>query len=723
MQPKTVSLILVDSYSLVFRTFYSGATSLEWFWTNLKNLLKKLPSGRVVLVGDAGGKNWRHDLLPEYKSNRHSTPSELVTQLNELPIQACELNFEWIACKGWEADDILYTLVLQAEREGYEAVVVTGDKDLFQLMQYPHVRVWNGIKNEFVTLEYVKKKFGVTPHLIGDFLALAGDASDAIPGVPKIGPKTAASLLNRYGSMESLLVHLDELPEDCRTKSLKANIHLARLSKELVTLKQAPVSLQFHGSEVAPEERSWDEVEEEMLQTGWIVVHNSQAASASKWCRVDERIVYPEHICRLGADSRASNSIDVLHNVLYGVAAPPAEYAWQLALLWKKMQEDIRSFRCSRAYYWCDRSVVGVLRAMERRGACVDLGLLGSLEKRLNAEVQQIQSSIYNLVGKEFLISSPQQLSAVLQEMGLITGKKTNASTLEGIEHPIIEQLLSYRYLKKLLSTYVIPLQKLADSECRVHTSYTLTVTKTGRLSSLQPNLQNIPVKGDLGNELRNVFQASAGKVLVAADYDQVELRLLAHMGPIPELIAKLNSGEDWHSHVSRMLFDSDSADCRRRAKTVTFGLMYGMSPNGLAKRLRISAEEAYRIYDMYYSMFPGMKEYQERTINHARKNGFVVTMWGRRCYVAGADMHRQAINAPIQGSAADIIKRAMVMLGDESLILQVHDELIAEVAEDAAMDTARRMKQCMEVHALAVPLTVKVYCGKRWGSLELVQT
>lgn len=733
------TLILVDAYNLVFRLFYSGVTSIEVFFRHVQLLLNDLPKGQVVLVGDSGRSAVRCELDQNYKQNRTSTPPELVEQLRAIPKLATQYNFQWLAQTGWEADDIIFTLVDKNFLNSDQIIVVAADKDLLQLLVYPHVRFWDSTKRKFLLAADVVAKFGVHPAQLKDLLALMGDSSDNIPGVPKIGPKTGAQLITKYGSLDNLLSNLDQLPNDSKSNSLRAHTDAAKKSYKLVTLYHALITADdIQQSSNVVKASSAAEVVKGVEESGCIVCSKTTVATELCWAEtaigeiVDQ---LPESTRILHNNTDLSNQlpqqrhkyledIGLLHHVLYGTS--PQQYQdneiRQIAELWQRMQGDLRDYHCSQVYYVCDRPLVSLLRQMEQRGAYLNTDVIDQLQGELELKIAELTTKIHAAAGREFLISSPQQLAQVLSnEMRLTTSKKTDALSLESIDHPIVDLITEFRHTKKLLNTYILPLKTMVDSNNRVHTSYMLTVTKTGRLSSVQPNLQNIPIRTSLGRKLRSAFQAPEGKMLVAADYDQMELRLLACMGPVPELLENFRQGIDWHSSVADRLFGDHTDANRRKAKTITFGLVYGMSAFGLSRRLQVDLQEAKRIWQAYYDNFPGMQEYQNRMIKYAQDHGYVKTAWGRRCYVSGRgpEMHRQAINAPIQGTAADIIKLSMQHL--PNLILQVHDELVAEVDEAQVDKTAHLMKQVMEYSGFQIPLTVGVSAGKAWGALRRV--
>jgi DNA polymerase-1 len=748
------TLILIDAHNLVFRLFHSGVTSTNVFLHHVNTMAQQLPEGRVILVGDSGRSDLRTSIDPQYKQSRSSTPPELIDQLRAIPDAVRRQGLQWLSCAGWEADDIIFTLVDKNFFGHKQIIVATPDKDLLQLLTYPHAKFWDSIKRKFITRADVVEKFGVPPESIGDLLALMGDASDNVPGVPKIGPKTAAQLLSTYGSLDNLLANLDQLPNDAKSNSLRANTDAARTSRKLVELYHVPLDpndLAHTENDIPPSDKS--EVLREVLETGWVVYSATTIASASHWSESnilevlealppDTRILHSSVECAdqvartweecVAKDNNRSDlsqahheDIALLHHMLYGNI--PRQYPdtqiHHVATLWQKMQQDLVEYRCAQVYHMCNRALPRTLREMEKRGAYLDLDTIKELGDELQTELRGIERKIYDQAGRKFLISSPQQLGQVLSiEMRLADSKKTDALSLESIDHPIIPLISEFRQISKLLNTYITPLKMMVDDNGRVHTSYTLTVTKTGRLSSVRPNLQNIPARTERGKRLRNAFQAPPDRMLVAADYDQMELRLLAHMGPVPELIVNFQQGVDWHSHVSQVLFGDNCDAHRRQAKAVTFGLIYGMSAFGLSKRLHIPLERAQEIKQMYYDKFPGIKSYQDRMIEYASKYGYVETLWGRRCYVTGHghEMHRQAINAAIQGTAADMIK--YTMQGLPNLILQVHDELVAEVAEGEVDSAATLMKEKMEFHGLDVPIIVNVSVGKKWGALEVWQ-
>ncbi len=851
------SLYLIDGHNVLYRTFFGlprlsapDGTPTNVVLGTARILLKILREEKpyaIAAVFDSPEPTPRHVLFPEYKANRLKVPEELLAQVPVVKEVIDALGVPRIEVPGAEADDIIGTLSRLAEEKGLEVVIISSDKDLYQLVS-PKVRIRDGLKENAVGVEEVRETFGVGPGQVVELLALAGDPSDNIPGVPGIGEKTASGLIREFGTVENLLANTGKLKGKQREK-IEQNAEMARLCRRLAEIDRnvplprgiddliprgihperapllfrklgfrklleeldvAPASLPFSdsGTRPLPEVRRAESGGDLIDAIGGCAPSRAGIAASGEngaeiavavaaggvWL-LPERAV-PDLVRRIGDSGGSLYLVDgkaflrrhgdvfvsgggkalfdlqvaayllapeegtptwpkLCDRFLPGRGAEerghPAALAEDIAALGEILERRLAEADLSEIFREVDMPLLPVLFRMEEKGIRIDPGIFGKLSEELAGGTQEIEKKVAAIAGPEFNINSPKQLSFLLfEKLGLPpvkktkTGYSTDVEVLERLSgaHAIPGLVLEYRTLAKIRSTYVEVLPGMVNPrDGRIHTTFHQTQTATGRLSSSDPNLQNIPVRADLGRRIRSGFVAEPGCVFVGADYSQVELRLLAHLSGDAELTRRFQEGEDIHVATACAVFGVSppgvTPDLRRRAKAINFGILYGMSPFGLSRELGIGGKEARQYIDQYFRRYPGVYRYIEELKEQARKDGYVHTILGRRRFLRDINSQnrvlreaaeRMAINTPIQGSAADIIKLAMIRVDREfrvrhlraGLILQVHDELIVEGPETEAPEVERLLTGAMEgVVSLSVPLTVSVSRGKHWGEIH----
>ncbi len=925
---KGCHLHLIDGSAFIFRAYHAlppltrksdglpvGAVS------GFCNMLQRYVEGNaggdvthVAVIFDKGSHTFRNDLYDQYKANRDAMPEDLRPQM---PLTRDATRAFNIACEeieGFEADDIIATLAVQAREAGGRCTIISSDKDLMQLVGQGVVMMDAMKGNRIIDDDGVEEKFGVRPDRVVDVQALAGDSVDNIPGAPGIGVKTAALLINEYGDLETLLDRASEIKQPKRRETLIEHRAQIELSKKLVTLDSAMelpfglddlevrepdaevllgflAQMEFRtiskriaeklgaeapviedtppvqaGEQSAPEQPpfnadSYECVRDAAALQVWIdriyergfvavdtettslnemraelvgislcveagqacyipLTHKSGAAddlfgddtlaegqmSLEDCLAMLKPVLEDESILKIGQNMKydakifARLAVQVapiddtmlmsyamnagLHNhgmdglserylthkpieikSLLGTGksattfdrvpvdqavAYAAEDADITLRLWQVFKPLLHRSRVTTVYETLERPLVPVLARMEMAGIKVDRDTLSRMSNAFAQKMAGLEAEIHALAGRSFNVGSPAQVGEVLfDEMGLEGGKKgktgkyaTGADVLEDLatEHELPARVLDWRQLSKLKSTYTDALQTHINAETgRVHTSYSITGATTGRLASTDPNLQNIPIRSEEGRRIREAFVAEEGKVLVALDYSQIELRILAHMAGIEALKQAFRDGLDIHAMTASEMFnvplDEMTPDVRRQAKAINFGVIYGISGFGLARNLRIPRAEAQGFIDRYFERFPGIRTYMDDTIAFAKEHGRVETMFGRRIHTpeinakgpAAGFAKRAAINAPIQGTAADVIRRAMVRM-DEAIkdlparmLLQVHDELVFEVDKGAADELIGVAREVMEKAALPVvkfdvPLVVDAGIGETWA-------
>jgi DNA polymerase I len=863
-------LFLLDGHSLSYRAFFALPPSLATTSGQVTNavygftsmLIKLLAEERPDLIAvafDVGKPTVRLDKYAEYKAGRPETPDEFRQQLG-LIVEVLEtLRIPVIGIEGHEADDAIATLALRALEQGIEVVIVTADRDFFQLVR-PGLTVMFNVKGISDIRRYdvqaVTERFGLPPEKYLDYVALKGDASDNIPGVPGVGEKTASKLVQDFGSVEELLTRTDELKGKLKESISAAGDQLA-LNKELAELDThvdvdlAPedavmgewdleavrrlfTSLEFRtlferleevgrSAKPAVEMAELDLREVEVSEIAELIASDGpkavrldldgrevggvavsmgggQAAYApmkdlsgvsdaladldvAKWMHdakdLETAVVAEGRTLggiatdtmlaaylldpaapsfELGPLSEQYLGTDVLGSLaeeeegqLFGDAwRRTAAEAAAVALLAPVLAERLDKAGLRRLLDEVELPLSSVLARMQANGVALDVAYLEEMAEGVRDKMATLQAQIYERAGEEFNLNSPPQLRAILYDkLQLSPGKKTpkgqlstDASVLEKLRdvHPIVDAILSWRELDKLNSTYLDALPKQVDPrDGRVHTTFNQTGAATGRLSSTNPNLQNIPVRGELGRQIRRAFvPGSGGDVLLVADYSQIELRILAHLSDDEGLKAAFESGADIHTATSARVFGlpEDQVDpaTRSRAKAINYGLAYGMNAWGLASRLEITPDEAQEFIDAYFASFPQIRDFLDRQVARAAAEGFTETLLGRRRYIPELqaanprvrDMgRRMALNAPIQGSAADVFKLGMIRvdaaLKDSDLecrmLLTVHDELVFEVSEQRVQVAAELVKREMEAaYELDVPLRADIGWGANWA-------
>ena len=918
-------IYLIDGSGYIFRAYHAlppmtrsdgtPVNAVLGFSNMLYKLLEDLAADEqpthLAVIFDAGRKSFRNDIYKDYKANRPPAPEDLVPQFALIRDAVRAFNVPCVEMEGFEADDIIATYSIEAAKKGLEVTIVSSDKDLMQLVG-GDVEMFDTMKNKRIGPDEVVEKFGVGPEKVTEVQALAGDSSDNVPGVPGIGVKTAAELLNTYGDLETLLAKAEEIKQPKRRENLMENADMARISLELVTLKtDVPVkeklddfkvkdieaepllafldNMQFKalkakmisklGDDVPPDQAApkdatikadgYECVTDLKVLETWIerirtegicavdtettslnvmrseLVGVSLALGAGDACYIPlahksgadgsldldgndgkapdqapfdkalellkslledpsvlkvgqnmkyDYLVFLKHgievapfddtmllsyVSEAGLHGHGMDELSELHlghkpipfKEIAGVGKSQitfdyvpldkaTEYAAEdadvTARLWRILKPEVREKRLMSVYETLERPLVPVLARMEQAGIKVDAAILQRLSNDFAKRLLVLEKEIHKIAGTEFNIASPRQLGKILfEDMGLKGGKKgksgdfsTGAQVLEDLAaegHELPKKVLDWRQLAKLKSTYTDTLQnEINEQTGRVHTSFMLAGTTTGRLASTDPNVQNIPIRTEEGRKIRTAFVAEKGHKLLSADYSQIELRILAHMASIDALKKAFKDGLDIHAMTASEVFgvpiEGMDPMVRRKAKAINFGIIYGISAFGLARQINVSREQAKAFMDTYFERFPGIRDYMETTKEFCRKHGYVETLYGRRCHVRTINDknpnlrnfgERAAINAPIQGSAADIIRRAMIRmpqaledkgLSGVKMLLQVHDELIFEAPEKEIEKAITLIKDVMEkatlpALSLDVPLVVDCGTGDSWDT------
>ncbi|MDO8474094.1 MAG: DNA polymerase [bacterium] len=742
---KKKRLLLIDANSLIHRAFHALPSSLTTSTGEMVNAvygfclaffkaIKEFKPDYVAAAFDVAGPTFRDKKFKAYKAKREKAPDELYNQMPLVKKVLAAFHVPVYEKEGFEADDIIGTISLQAPRKQVqpplETIILSGDADVFQLVdtRTKAYALRKGIQDSVLYDEKaVEKRFGgLRPAQLVDYKALRGDPSDNIPGVTGIGEKTAIALLLQFGSLENIYQELQENTENA--KSLKPRLRdmllqykdQASISRELALIERhAPI--EFKLSDLAWKDFNEKDAEQLFRSFGF----------RSLILRLPE--------LHEGVPLRGISRSETKKQ----------EEGDQSAVIEQLERDGVLSKEIAEV----ERKLTPVLRAMEKTGIAVNKEYFVALEKDIRKELAKAGSKIFELSESVFNVSSPRQLSVVLFEKLLLSPKgmhktpggivSTASPELEKIKslHPIIQEVLNFRELSKLLNTYVAPLPLLADKKGRVHTHFEQFGAETGRLSSVSPNLQNIPLQGEWGKKVRRGFVCAARCQLVSFDYSQMELRLAAHIAKEGKMQKIFQANEDIHRMTASEVFgipvDQVSDEMRYRAKALNFGVLYGMGARGFASSARIPLEEAQQFIDDYFMRFPKIASYIEQTKEFVKEKGYTETLFGRKRYLP--DIHsftppiraaaeRAAVNLPIQGTAADIMKMAMVKVFQECesdrcrMLLQIHDELLFEIADDIVKESALKIKQIMEeIIQLSVPLVVQVKTGPTWGSMERV--
>ncbi len=873
-------VFLIDGTAFCYRAFYAirnlstadgrPTNAVYGFATMLQALRDKEQPDYLAVAFDVGKPTFRHERFEEYKIQRKPMPDRLIGQLPLIKQLLAAYQIPVFEQEGYEAEDVLATITAQVAKEHCEVVLVTGDKDLLQLVN-SHVKVYNPHKEDALfDAEAVKTRYGIGPERMVDLMALMGDAIDNIPGVPGIGEKTATQLLQRFGSLDALYEHLDEL-EPAKRDTLQQHREQVERARELATIVcNAPVSITL--GDLKLQEPDWRALRKlfreldfkRLLKTidahapqaatpslnvtfarqaidleavcAWLTRATNQPTAILGWPVGDGEALLlvvassPEQVVVIPLDTallqtpigkrlaawlaeprarkishdakRLIRALKMMHGDFRGLAGDtmiaahllnPARTTQTLSdlsdeyleeplgalpvpdglhdlgeeslqhfgravvavlRLHERLQPSLEAQGLGTLYTELELPLLQVLAQMETVGIAIDVPYLAGLRASMDAKLLRLTEEIYQLAGGAFNVNSPKQLARVLFEQLALpiikrtkTGPSTDSDVLRQLSerHPLPKQLMEYRELSKLVSTYVEALPKLVNPATgRLHTSFNQTATATGRLSSSDPNLQNIPIKTELGRSIRKAFIPGIPEgVLLAADYSQIELRILAHLSGDEQLTEAFHQKRDIHRFTASLIYGLPETEVqpeqRNAMKAVNFGILYGMSAHGLSKELGLSFEDAQAFIEAYFQRYPKVRQYLDEQIAQARRDGFVQTLLGRRRYIPEVNSRepmlrqvgeRMAINAPVQGTAADLIKRAMVELAHElerqrlasRMVLQVHDELVFEAKRSELEVLVPLIRRVMEgAIALRVPLTVTMKAGPNWLELEPV--
>jgi len=918
---KTDHFYLIDGSGYIFRAYYAlppltrksdgmptGAVS--GFCNMLFKLLEDSKSkenldrpSHFAVIFDSARKNFRNEIYKDYKANRSDAPDDLIPQFDFIRKSVLAFNLPSIEMLNYEADDLIATYVDQILKIGAKVTIVSSDKDLMQLYK-KGVRIYDPMKNKFIKEEDVQVKFGVTSDKVIDVQSLAGDSSDNVPGVPGIGVKTAAELINKYGNLENLLQKATEIKQNKRRETILENKEKALISKKLVTLKKdVPVkerlenfilkevdkdklfnflremefnrllssAISTYGEPKFKKDETTssfeksdkintknyklieqiDELDEwihEVEENGEFAIdtettsldpHQAELVGISISTKIGKACYIPishtsgkcidkkkvinklrpiledQSIKKIGQNikfdyiifyhngvnlnsledtmlisyvldaGKNRHNMDTLSEIHLGhkpisykdlvgtgkkqinfkdvdikkaleYAAEDADITFRL---YKILKTNLNKEKLLNIYEMFEKPMIKILAGMEISGIKVDDKFLKILSKKFEKKIKDLEQKIFKISKKEFNIASTKQLGEILyNELKISTLKKTkkgsfatSASVLEDLAfkgNELPKLVLDWRQISKLKNTYSDSLQEHINPKTkRVHTSFLLAATTTGRLASSDPNLQNIPIKTEDGKEIRKSFIAEKGKKLISADYNQIEMRILADLADVKELKKAFKNNQDIHSLTASQIFNCDikkvNADMRRKAKAINFGIIYGISQYGLAKQIMVSNQEAQEFLNSYFLRFPEIKDYMSKTIKFCRKSGYVNNIFGRRSHISGINdknfnvrnfQERAAINAPIQGSASEIMRLAMIRLNKKfeqtknnqcKMLLQIHDELIFEIPINEEKNLVKLIINEMasvkdsDLHTFSTPLTVDVNTGENWGILH----
>ncbi|MBP9711252.1 MAG: hypothetical protein KBD50_03305 [Candidatus Pacebacteria bacterium] len=794
-------LVLLDTHAILHRAYHAlpefssskgePTGALYGLISMLVKIITDLGPDYIVAAYDLPSATFRHDAFDGYKAKRTKTEDALVSQIDRARDVLSAFGIPLYEKAGFEADDVIGTIVQKLKnKHDVEVVIASGDMDTLQLVDGDKVRVYTLKKGLTDTVIYdedmVKERYGFGPELLPDYKGFRGDPSDNIPGIPGIGDKTATVLISQFGGVEDIYKALDKHPEWFEKAGIKGKTlekikegrEAAEFSKMLGTIhRDAPIDFvlpEKTWKEGAEPEKTFDmlaefEFRSLMPRVKQVLGGSNIAASEKSLGSIDPG--QPDFFS--GNETYAENiPEDELQKILLAVsvldsniAKPDIEDVYRLgktrafAEASKNILAEIKEKELEYVYEEIELPLMPVLRAMEKRGVKIDRDFLKKLSKDYTKELEILAARIYEHAGGPFNVNSPKQLGEVLfDKLGIKPERQkktpTGARSTREAElikmkslHPIIEDILSYRELQKLLSTYIDNLPTLVDSEDRVHTTFIQMGAATGRLATQNPGLQNIPIKTELGRVIRNAFVAEKGSMLVAFDYSQIELRIAAWLSGDPGLMEIFKLGRDAHSEVASRVFhvqpDQVTYDQRRVAKVINFGILYGMGVNALRESLGTSRAEAQEFYNQYFEAFPRLAAYIDEVKGQAGVQGYTTTYFGRRRYFDGihspipfvrASAERMAINAPMQGTQADIVKLAMVqidtMLKKEGLensahlLLQVHDELVFEIEDTKVEELAPKIKEIMENIVPAkdrrdIPILAEGKVGRNWGEME----
>ena len=919
---KSDHFYLIDGSGYIFRAYYAlppltrksdglptGAVS--GFCSMLFKLLEDSKSNQnkqkpthFAVIFDSARKTFRNEIYRDYKANRSEAPDDLAPQFEYIRKSVLAFNLPSVELANYEADDLIATYVDQILKKGANVTIVSSDKDLMQLFK-KNVRIYDPMKNRFISDEDVQKKFGVDSSKVIDVQALAGDSSDNVPGVPGIGVKTAAELINKYGNLETLLKSANEIKQNKRRETIIENKDKALISKKLVTLKNdAPVdrsltefqlkeidkdklykflremefnrllssAISAYGEPKLTSEKdivktdekqkaidrkkyylitNLDEIDswiKEAEEAGEVAVDTetssldphqadligiSLSSQIGKACYIPvghkskknidkdqtlkklkplledpsikkigqnikfdfivlfkhgikitsmEDTMLMSYVLDSGKNRHNMDTLSEIHlnhkpiafkdlvgtgkkeiNFSFVDLEKAKDYAAEDAdvtfRLYKKFNKSLKDEKMINIYETFEKPMIKILADMEIEGVKIDNDFLKTLSSKFGKKIEKIQREVYKISKKEFNIASPKQLGEILYNDLKISDLKktkkgsfaTSASVLEDLAfkgHKFPQLVLDWRQISKLKNTYSDTLPEHINPKTkRIHTSFLLAATTTGRLASSDPNLQNIPIKSEDGKDIRKAFIAEKGLSLISADYNQIEMRILADLADVKELKKAFRNNEDIHSLTASQIFDIGinkvNEDQRRKAKAINFGIIYGISQYGLAKQINVSNQDAEEFLNAYFAKFPEIKLYMDKTIKFCRKSGYVNNIFGRKSHFININdknynvrnfQERAAINAPIQGSASEIMRLAMIRLDKRlkeqknkktKMLLQIHDELIFETSKEEVKRISKIIIEEMssvvksEHHSFSIPLTVDLNIGDNWGELH----
>ena len=759
---------------MIYRAYYAfiraprmnsrgeNTSAIFGFIITFEDLLKRLNPSHIAVAFDPAGPTFRHEVFEQYKAQRQETPEDIRWAVPRIKQILQAMNIPVLEVPGYEADDVIGTLAHQAEKEGFEVYMATPDKDYGQLVT-DHIFMFRPRHTggfEKLGPQEVCEKYGLhNQSQVIDLLGLMGDSSDNIPGCKGVGEKTAIQLLQQFGSIENLLANTDQLKGALQRK-VQEQVEDIRFSRFLATIK-TDVPIELNAQSLGYQEKDWDKLAplyrdlefnsllkqapnnyEEKVRNSNLKIQNSKKnpeATLDLFAVFEAESQQSEQDTVLPEESIEGRLVSYLLN-------PEVAYNPALPIQWDKIKADSSLWNL---YNEVELPLYQVLREMEQAGVRIDVDMLQRAEKQLSKELATLEQQIYTAAGVTFNVNSPKQVGEVLFDQLHLDAKAKKSktgqySTSEEIlltlkpKHEVVGLILEYRELKKLISTYISALPTYINPDTgKIHTTYNQTVTATGRLSSSNPNLQNLPIRSERGQLIREAVIPDNGCLFLSADYSQIELRLMAHFSQDPHLVEAFRSGQDVHAATAAKIFNVPinqvTKEQRRQAKTANFGIIYGISAFGLAQQLDCSRSEAKALIDGYFAAFPGVIDYIEHQKELARQQGYAITLFGRKRYLPDILSHnatvrsfaeRNAVNSPIQGTAADIIKMAMVTihrrLKEEGLktqmIMQVHDELNFNVPENE-VDKVREIViyEMQNVVHLTVPLIADCGVGKNW--------
>ena len=770
------TLLLIDAYAMIYRAYYAfiraprmnsrgeNTSAIFGFVVTLEDLIKRLKPSHMAVAFDPAGPTFRHEAYEQYKAQRQETPEDIRWAVPRIKQLLEAMNIPVLDVPGYEADDVIGTLAHKAEKEGFEVYMATPDKDYGQLVTD---NVWmyrprhtGGF--EKLGPQEVCEKYGLTHQSqVIDLLGLMGDSSDNIPGCKGVGEKTAVQLLQQFGSIENLLANTDQLKGALQRK-VQEQVEDIRFSYFLATIK-TDVPVEFDAQALVCQEKDWDKLAplyrelefNSLLKQAPAEVAKVAVTTPNKKAKKPEATL--DLFAQLETDTTSLPSREdaveeqIPQESLEGrlvsyLLNPEVAYNPAIPIQWEALKADSALWNL---YNEVELPLAGVLAEMEQVGVRVDVEMLKRAEEQLSKELATLEQGIYTAAGATFNVNSPKQVGEVLFDQLKLDAKAKKSKTgqystseeiLLGLKgkHAVVGMILEYRELKKLISTYIAALPTYINPATgKIHTTYNQTVTATGRLSSSNPNLQNLPIRSERGQLIRQAVIPDEGCVFLSADYSQIELRLMAHFSQDPHMVEAFCSGQDVHAATAAKIFgvaiEDVTKEQRRQAKTANFGIIYGISAFGLAQQLDCSRSEAKALIDGYFAAFPGVIDYIEKQKELARQQGYAVTLFGRKRYLPDIVSHnatvrsfaeRNAVNSPIQGTAADIIKMAMVAINNRlkaeglqtKMIMQVHDELNFNVPAnevDRVKDIV--VGEMQNVVHLTVPLIADCGVGMNW--------